>query len=182
MTAQMPDLVRWQGREFALAGIDGGPLFDPDEHGLELRMISTACWRGHICLYAVDAGELVLASLTVGMDSPPPELFGATVSKSTWGDTRYEPIRVPVPFTGGLLIGDGFIRELYVHMGFHPAWKYRDVHELLFENGRLTAHHDRSDAMAAVRADEPRLRPDREDELKSWIESTFDRSYRPPAF
>jgi hypothetical protein len=175
MTAQMPDLFVWRGHEYALVGIDGGPLFDPADHGLEVRMISTACWRGYICRYAVDGDELVIRGLMVGMDEPPTELFGAARDSGGW----YQPVRVPVPFTGGLLVGDGFVRELYVHMGFHPAWKYRHVHELLFESGRLTAHHDRSAAMAEIRGSEPQLRPDSHDadETRRWIERTFDRSY-----
>lgn len=42
-----------------------------------------------------------------------------------------------VPLSGGLLLGEGFIQELYVHMGFHPAWKYLHVIELIFEGGQL---------------------------------------------
>ncbi len=29
-----------------------------------------------------------------------------------------------VPFTGALLLGERFITSTYVHMGFHPAWKF----------------------------------------------------------
>jgi hypothetical protein len=176
MTAQIPDEVVWQGEEYALTGIDGGPLFDPAEHGLELRMISTACWRGHVCTYGVVSDRLELTSLTVGMDDPPAELLGAPLVPSDYGEIRYQPLRLPIPFTGGLLIGAGFIHRLYVHMGFHPAWKYERVHELVFDAGRLTAHHDRSAAMAQVRADDPELEPG------DWIRSTFDRTYRSPSW
>lgn len=176
MTAQIPDEVVWQGEEYALAGIDGGPLFDPAEHGLELRMISTACWRGHVCTYGVVSDRLELTSLTVGMDDPPAELLGAPLVPSEYGEIRYQPLRLPIPFTGGLLIGAGFIHRLYVHMGFHPAWKYERVHELVFDAGRLTAHHDRSAAMAQVRDNDPNVKPD------DWITATFDRSYRSPSW
>lgn len=50
-----------------------------------------------------------------------------------------------------MLLGRGFIRELYVHMGFDPAWKYEEVHELLFREGALTEAADRSAGMAALR-------------------------------
>lgn len=180
MTAQIPDNVDWQGDEYSLAGIDGGPLFDPAEHGLEVRMISTACWRGHICTYAVPDGRFELASLSVGMDDPPAELFGTPRAPSEYGEIRYEPLHHPVPFTGGLLIAADFIVKLYVHMGFHPAWKYERVHELLFDAGRLTAHHDRSAAMAAFRDRDPKLEPDAN--VQDWIKSTFARSYRSPSW
>jgi hypothetical protein len=64
----------------------------------------------------------------------------------------YRPIRVRQPFTGGLLLGAGFIDALYVHMGHHPAWKYTTVLELTFDDGRLTVVHDRSHLMAQRRA------------------------------
>lgn len=86
-----------------------------------------------------------------------------------------------MPFTGGLLLAQDFIRELYVHMGFHPPWKYRVVHELSFTDGRLTAERDRSAAMEEIRqrlVARP-LGPDGTDqaELHRWIEQCFDRSY-----
>jgi hypothetical protein len=31
----------------------------------------------------------------------------------------YRDLRQLIEFTGGLLLADDFIRELYVHMGFH---------------------------------------------------------------
>ncbi len=159
MTAQQSDTIVWRRREYALAEADGEPLFDPADHGLEVRMISTACWRGFICRYEVDDGELVLRALTVGMDEPPAELFGATWDDQVLG---YAPIRVAVPFTGRMLVADGFIPKLYVHMGFHPAWKYTEVHELAFASGRLTGHHDRSTDMAEIRASKPPIRPPRD--------------------
>ena len=32
-----------------------------------------------------------------------------------------------------MLACEGFIDALYVHMGFHPAWKFEHVEELIFE-------------------------------------------------
>jgi hypothetical protein len=158
MTAQLSDTFVWRGREYALAEAEGGPLFDPADHGLEVRMISTACWRGFVCRYGVDDEQLVLTALSVGMDEPPAELFGAS-----WDDgfLGYRPIRVKVPFTGRMLIGDDFLPEWYVHAGFHPAWKYREVHELEFASGRLTGHRDRSAELSQVRASKPPIRPPR---------------------
>jgi hypothetical protein len=55
---------------------------------------------------------------------------------------------VRVPFSGGLLLGQGFIRTTYVHMGFHPAWKFEKVAELLLEHGGVTSTLDRSAELA----------------------------------
>ena len=53
--------------------------------------------------------------------------------------------------TGGMLIGDRCIGELLVNMGFHPPWKFREVHELAFECGNFVETSDRSAEMAKVR-------------------------------
>lgn len=52
-------------------------------------------------------------------------------------EVAYEFKDVPIPLSGGLLLGEGFIQELYAHMGFHPAWKCLHVIELIFEGGQL---------------------------------------------
>ncbi len=41
--------------------------------------------------------------------------------------------------------------NLYVHMGYHPAWKYEKVHELIFENGLLIEDRDISAKMKEYR-------------------------------
>lgn len=55
------------------------------------------------------------------------------VRHSSWFNNRYENLDHPLTYTGGLLLAAGFIRELYVHMGFHPAWKYEKVVERAFD-------------------------------------------------
>jgi len=37
-------------------------------------------------------------------------------------------------------------------MGFHPSYKYREVHELTLENGVVVKSEDLSAQMAAIRA------------------------------
>ncbi len=96
---------------------------------------------------------------------------------------NYSNIGLPLPFTGGLLLGKGFIHKLYRHMGFHPAWKYEKVVELIFAKGVLTATHDRSAEMANVREANAAAEKQAEShfnspiELIGWIENCFDRSY-----
>ena len=177
MTAQIPDTVWYQKRQYALAGISGCGLFDPREHDIRVGMISTACWRGYLCEYTVEDDQLFLTALELGAAKPPDELFGARVRLG--GTAAYWPIRVRQPFTGGLLLGAGFIEELYVHMGYHPAWKYKTVLELTFDDGRLDAMHDRSQPMAQRRAAQGSLTPTDLRDLDAWIDITFDHSYFP---
>ncbi len=85
-----------------------------------------------------------------------------------------------VPFSGGLLLGQGFIRTTYVHMGFHPAWKFEKVAELLLEHGEVTSTLDRSAELAALRGrigsgEEPD--PDGPRGGVKWVERTFSLDY-----
>jgi hypothetical protein len=170
MTAQVDDVVVFRGRMYALIGVDGRGLFEPGEHGLQVRMITTACRRGYVCEYAVEIDQLFLTAVRLGMAEPPTQLFGADVC-FIGNAATYSPIRVPLPFAGGLLLGACFIHDLYVHMGHHPVWKYTEVLELLFDEGRLGEVCDRSELMAQRRAT-PR-------DFDTWIETAFGRSYPP---
>ncbi len=184
MTAQINDTFSYRGEAHELVGIKGEGLFDPAKLGIRCTMMHTACWRGYIAAYAVEEEELRLASLEIQLAdaSDVQPILGASPTRVTeYGRATYERIGVRLPFTGGILLAQDFIRELYVHMGFHPAWKYRVVHELTFEEGRLLRAADRSQSVADIRARlaaRP-LGPDGTDpeELRRWIELTFDRTY-----
>ena len=68
---------------------------------------------------------MLLDSLAVCLDDPAPVLFGVSAQRDNGSyaifDAVYERIGHEIGYTGGLLLADGFIQELYVHMGFHPA-------------------------------------------------------------
>lgn len=197
MTAQINDTFRYREREYALAGISEGVLFDPSLLGLEPVATCTACWRGYQAVFALSGSRLVLDALHVNLVRPGmdvkseegPMIHGVKPrsprARDDWFNSHYEGLDYALDYTGGLLLADGFIQRLYVHMGFHPAWKYERVVELIFDAGILVQEHDRSAQMAEVRRGylELRSRNDRErtpadEEIARFIESAFDRSYR----
>jgi len=174
-----------------MAGIRGGTLFDPLSVGVMPRALSSACWRGYHCVYRVTDAALELGELTLGLSDDDlalarraalPGFEGLTPEDDRWSGVVYRGLARRVPFTGGALLADGFIQELYVHMGYHPAWKYREVHELLFEDGRLLHAHDRSSVIAELRARlahdplQPGVTSSRDD-IARWVESTFSLDY-----
>lgn len=189
MTAQIPDSFQYRDQDYSLAGINGGKLFEPEKHGLRPIESCTACYHGFVCSYALFEDHLVLDNLSVTLSHPAPVLFGVKPSKpksehSIW-DAFYIDLKHPVKFTGGLLIATGFIQELYVHMGFHPAWKYEEVYELIFEDGTLKDAFDRSEYMADFRkrreaaidaAPDERREPTKA-EVGDWIERCFSLEY-----
>lgn len=207
MTAQASDRIRFNNRTFSISGINGDGLFHPEDHGVTPQPISTACWRGFVCDYAVEDDILLLREVEFGLGRTDaesvelgsgPQIFGKDIvlfEEIRKGNTRegtrditlthYRCVELHehIEFTGGLLIADGFIRELYVHMGFHPAYKYRNVFELIFERGRLVEATDRSQVMAELRNSmtQHRMMPDPQQsmaEVEEWIEQCFSLDYR----
>ena len=190
MTAQAMDTVLWQGRTWALVGVDGAGLFTPQALGINPVMLHTAAWRGFICGYRVGEDRLTLERLEIGFDhetheraaaGDAPLIDGVGPTQHGGGHAwSYAGLAMPVEFTGGLELGDRFIRELYVHMGFAPAWKFEEVHELRFDAGRLLSAADRSAEMRAARerlAGEPPSpsRASGVDRISGWIRGTFAR-------
>ncbi len=192
MTAQAPDFVIFEGAEYAIAGVDGRGLFDPAPLSLATPMISTACWRGHVDYYTVAAGRLTLTSVLLGSMAT---FEGRALERGmSVAGGRLEPVDgswgaawqitgcdLAVPFTGTLLVGLDLVPETYVHMGFHPAWRYRTVWEFAVDQGAVSAAIDRSDAAAAAREGiltGERADPDRAPSRKGWIRRAFSLDLR----
>jgi hypothetical protein len=193
MTAQVNDSILYRLEKYAIAGINGAGLFQPEDHGITPVAISTGCWRGYYCTYEVVDASLRLKQLHIGLNEQDqaaaercegPLLFGAGPSYSESERCFvYDGLQELIAFTGGLLLGAEFIWDFYVHMGFHPAWKYRTVHELIFEQGRLIGEADRSKDMAQLRegmANRSRESTDPNDRitLGEWIARCFSRDYK----
>lgn len=195
MTAQTPDRFRLDDHTYVIVGVHNRKyarifgaradiLFTPEY--LDLTPVATAsnCWRGYVCQYAIRDNALVLRELNIGLMEPGPEINGVrpTVPHEGSRVNIYQNLDLPIKFTGGILIGDKFIQELYVHMGFHPAWKFETVIELIFAEGELIERRDVSDGMRVLRTRllEKPMQPGGsagEEEIKAWIESTFSLDY-----
>ena len=203
MTAQIPDIVTYRGQQYSVAGVVGTGLFKPEDHGLVPHALSTACWRGFHCEYAVQDAVLLLEQVNIGLSEEDfasgTLVFGRAfesysfeakkLEKGVWvpvtavaHDKRVRGLHQPMRFTGGLLLGGEFIREMYVHMCFHPAHKFRVVLELIFEDGNLQKAFDRSEEVAnfrkAMASDLglPERRPSKQ-AIEDWIKSTFSLDY-----
>jgi len=205
MTAQISDSLFYRDERYSIAGLNGDGLFDPAHIGLKTRMISTACRRGFVCDYSLRDRRLILTRLTVGFRPEDlqraergdgPVLFGLTPKRDEckcwdccteedstyWSDFYYDGLSIPLKYTGGVLIGADFIDEMYIHMGFHPAYKYSRVHELLFESGQLVKASDLTSEMAKFREDianrplQP-TDPTNKREIMEWIDRAFSLKY-----
>jgi hypothetical protein len=187
VTTQFPDEVRYRGRRYAVTAVDGAGLFEPSAHGVTPGPLSTACWRGFRCWYAVHGGRLRLRRVEVGRPQDrraAVRLFGV---KPQLTDRRqphagawdYRRLDVPVPFSGRLLVGAGYVDVGRIGMGFLPAWTYRRVLELTFTAGRCVAARNRSVELAVVRErlGDDGLGPARGESNHAWITRTFSLSF-----
>jgi hypothetical protein len=185
MTAQISDSFLFQEQRFSLVGVNGGNLFHPETFGMQPLPRITSCWRGFVCTYKTLDNRLVLDTLQInlGQEGPPINNLRPVFSSAGTFDNIYHDLNLQIDFTGGMLVAIGFIQALYVHMGFHPAWKYETVFELVFSQGHLLETKDVSRQMAELRdrmARQP-LQPGTDvsrQGLEDWIASTFKRSYR----
>jgi hypothetical protein len=187
MTAQFSDSIAYRGKDYLVAGKNGKRLFDPAEHGLHPVGKCSACWRGFLCSYSVESERLLLDRLSIYLDQPAPILFDTEPKKDRRRlpkfDAVYDGLHHPMSYSGGLLLARDFIKDLYVHMGFHPAWKYRTVHELIFRDGKLREAFDRSEEIAEFR-NEITNRPMRPKagadygEIVQWIRQCFSQHYK----
>lgn len=193
MTAQINDSVVLEGTRYSLVGIEGDRLFEPAQVGLKTEMMSTACYRGFYCTYAIRASQLVLAELTfrvahlkeLALKSGREKVFGRSpkTKEGPFGGLCIDDLSEPIHFSGGLLLGADFIQDLYVHMGFQAPYNYRNVWELLLEDGVVLEMHDRSEKIAEYRQtigsggaeDAPSMT---DGEAQEWIKRTFSRKYR----
>ena len=155
MTAQFHNLFRYNGQEYSIVSYGTG-LFQPADFQLSPIPASTACWLGFLTQYTIMDAHLLLDTLWVNLREPTaPVINGRNSSgrakRFTMFNHVYENLNLPMAYTGGITIATGFIQELYEHMGFHPAWKYRTVIELLFENGEWIRELDHSEDMARYR-------------------------------
>jgi len=58
-------------------------------------------------------------------------------------------------------------------MGFHPAWKYEKVYELVFQEGKLIEKRNMTVKMVEIRnklADKPLKHDLGEQDLQEWIQ------------
>lgn len=185
MTAQMVDSFLLEEQKFSMVGVNGSGLFNPLSYNMQPLPRITSCWRGYVCTYRTLHHKVVLDTLLVNIDHEGPSISSIhpLFSNQSMFNNTYNNLNLPMDFTGGILIAQGFIQQLYVHMGFHPAWKYETVCELSISHGDVMETKDISAQMADLRNKMTRqpLAPDAgasKQEIENWIASTFKRNYR----
>jgi hypothetical protein len=164
MTGQVSDGFIYKSQIFCIAGVDGVTLFEPTQHGFSPQWGTTACWRGYCCTYKVIEETLYLKEFIIALSLKEKLAVKHGRARSFLGVFPYlgdTPVGHPsaiynelnhlVEFTGSLLVAKNFINSLYIHLGFQAAYKYEEVHELIFDSGYLMQSINRSEEMAEIR-------------------------------
>ena len=194
MTAQTSNQVILNEEKFNLIGFTDEGLIKPQDFGIIPIGISSFCWRGYVTTYKIDShSNFLLHELCVSVNSENKieKINDIPFKRSTLKSKRkvfnqiYEELNLPVEYSGYILIGKEFIQELYVHMGFHPAWKFKVVVELEIELGKVITIRDFSEKIMKYRMylKEKNMNKRHEEfetdhEKEEWIERTFDQKYK----
>ena len=67
------------------------------------------------------------------------------------GHHLYKNLNIFIEYTGKILIGKGFIKKYYIHMGYQRAWAYEVLEELIFDKGELIKTVDHSEMAKKLR-------------------------------
>jgi len=192
MTAQINDDFLYNEHRFNISAIEfPEKFFDVKEFGVKPVFVHTACWRGYLAEFSILNGTLILKNFNtnsidknyqpIAINGVLPKVYkrnSSNFSRFLKGNVQYKDLNMVIPYNGRVLITDVFIRERYVHMGFHSPLNYVIVIELTFDNGMLTNSVDLSDVVAILR-EKQELEPEgsKYSRLPSWIEDSFDLSY-----
>ena len=168
-------------------------FFDPRVFGVYPTSVSSACWRGYQAVFTVFRTQLILTSFHASFYKKPknsgskyrslrlPKINGVSPRrrvKDCSFNNNYSGLNYPINYTGGLLIGQGFIQRLHGLIAFHSAWKFKTVFELIFENGTLISETDRSRFMVDYRRQVLRESNDSTMERLDFAFSEIDQSYK----
>ena len=184
MTAQIPDIILLQDQELSIVGVNGMGLFDPLDYDMQPIPRLTSCWRGYVCTYKTPSDKFLLDALQVNLKREGPAIHDVmpVFSQESTFDNTYNDLKLPVDFSGGILAASDFVQGLYIHMGFHPAWKYRNVFELIVSHGYVIETRNVSERMQEIRNEmvkaplEPGIHATKE-QIEEWVASTFKLDY-----
>ncbi len=157
MTAQIGDRFNFDGKEYTMIAMNEPIGFNPRQYGLTPRHTCTACWRGYFCVYNIMQDGIYLNELYINSDEYPaiegvmPMVDSEGNEFKYMGHRQYKGLNIKLPYTGKILVGDGFMVGYYIHQGYQRPWAYENLRELIFENGELVKSNDLNEVAAKMR-------------------------------
>lgn len=153
MTAQISDTALYCGDDYSIIGLIAPEPVTPLDFGMTPTKLSTGCYRGYYCTYVIEDSQLYLAKMTLRERNGRYLAIGGVdpIQNELRNCANYEGLRVFVSYTGALRLARGFIRSLYIHMGYQKASAFETVLDFDFKDGRVTGLRDRSAEAAQKR-------------------------------
>lgn len=180
MTAQISNLFKIKDKEYDLIGSSGDINFDPRDYGLTPVAPHTANWRGYYYEANIKDKKLVVENLHVNnATNDYPEINGVKPidEKAESSFYAYYNVDLPIDYTGKILLGYGFLRRYYQHMGYQAPHAYQELLMLTFNNGELVLTKDLSEKAAdfrkIVEKDPAAYNKNIKSDLKEYIEKSF---------
>jgi hypothetical protein len=173
MTTQSLDHILYRGEDYAILSEGSGTLFHPWQVTIIPEEMHTACYRGYQSTYEITDHALFLDTLVVRAkdgrypfinDTPPS--FPAGVPWWQISHATYKNLGLSIPYTGTMRLGKYPDHDYEIMMFGCPDWAYRRVLDAVFVEGRLRSVADLSEAMAEIRAEQPKTAMSNEDLAK----------------
>lgn len=145
MSQQITDPFIWEGEEWTFLGADNVyDLFDPEAFGLKPEAPHTACWKGFVVTFGVEASELYLKSLLVNTeDDVYPDINGVQAKAEDMSFHGYKDLNIKLSYSGTITVGQEFKKE-FIGRAFTGPHSYSKTYELEFEEGILLDSKDTS--------------------------------------
>ena len=101
-------------------------------------MMNTACYRGFYCTYDLTDRGFYLAKLTIRTDGDIyPAIHGVCGSSdSTHGAYVYDGLKIPISYTGTIIIGTRAIARFAEAIGLPDPYSYTKVFQIELQKGR----------------------------------------------
>lgn len=190
MTAQIGDYYLYKGTRYSIVAISKEIGFAPSQYGIIPEMKCTLCWKGYWCGYVITDDGLLLENLytnSQGGHYPTINGINATVPKRKEHNTydyiaadthhhKYSGLKIPICFTGKILLGNGSISKYCINMGYQQYWVYKELKEFVFNSGKLVEINDYSQMAETARNKSDDLRKHLCDPEK-FVEDSFFLDY-----
>jgi len=158
MTAQVGDRFIYKEDNYSIVAISNPIQFNPLDYGIKPVACCTACWNGYWCEYYISKKGIMLQNLYINSENDYyPKINNVSPEREDkksfqyMGHHLYKNLNIFIEYTGKILIGKGFIKKYYIHMGYQRAWAYEVLDELIFDKGELIKTVDHSEMAKKLR-------------------------------
>ena len=164
MTAQMFDIVIFEGESYKLSNTTNEIPFKVETFNIEPVWTSTSCWRGFLRTFTIENKKLFIKQLDVndekirkfGLSEYRPNIIYGNSPNINYPpsfdnlfEMTYKELNHQIDFTGSIIIGKAFYLDLLGHIG-NTQWPYKQTYELTFNNGVLISSRDMADSLNEI--------------------------------